>query len=111
MARMDKINSYLQKEIAVVIKKEFTSSKFALFTITGVETTRDLKDSTVFFSVYGDDSEKARVKERLSKASGYISSIVAKRIRFRRMPVITFEYDTSIEYGSRIDSILRDLKK
>ena len=45
----------------------------------------------------------------LKKCSGYIRSILAKRVNLRMTPELVFEFDESIEYGSRIDKILKDM--
>ncbi|HBT71831.1 MAG TPA: 30S ribosome-binding factor RbfA, partial [Lysinibacillus sp.] len=47
----------------------------------------------------------------LVKASGFIRSEIGSRIRLRRTPELLFEFDSSIEYGNRIDSLLRGLHK
>lgn len=43
------------------------------------------------------------------KASGFIRTEIGQRIRLRRTPEITFEYDSSVEYGNKIDALLRSL--
>ena len=47
----------------------------------------------------------------LKKSSGYIRSELAKRINLRNTPEIIFELDDSLEYGAKIDSILKDIMK
>ena len=47
----------------------------------------------------------------LKNAAGYIRSELAKRINLRNTPEIIFELDDSLEYGARIDSILKDIMK
>ena len=47
----------------------------------------------------------------LKQSSGYIRSEVARRVNLRTTPELIFEFDESLEYGSRIDEILKDITK
>ena len=49
--------------------------------------------------------------EGLKESSGFIRSQIAKNVNLRITPELVFELDDSLEYGARIDSILKDLKK
>ncbi len=58
-------------------------------------------------------NEKSK-KENLSilkQSRGYIRSAIAKKVNLRNTPELIFEFDESIEYGSRIDEILKDITK
>ena len=45
----------------------------------------------------------------LKKSSGFIRSELAKRVNLRNTPELIFELDESLEYGARIDSILKQI--
>lgn len=46
---------------------------------------------------------------RTKKSAGFVRSELAKRVNLRNTPEIIFELDDSIEYGSKIDSILKEI--
>lgn len=48
---------------------------------------------------------------RLKKCSGFIRSMIAKRVNLRVTPELVFLFDESIEYGSRIDAIIDKITK
>ncbi len=76
-----------------------------------MEVTGDLQQAKIFISVLGDEKKKQETLLGLAKAKGFIRSEIGKRIRLRKTPELTFEFDEAIEQGNRIDSILRDLNK
>jgi ribosome-binding factor A len=78
-------------------------------TVTGVRTTKDLSQATVFVSVLGSEEEQARTLEGLQSAHGVLQSQVARELGTRRTPVLTFEYDPAIERGVRLTKMIDEL--
>ena len=76
----------------------------------GVKTTPDLRFAKVFVSMINEKNKKENLKI-LKQSSGYIRSEVARRVNLRTTPELIFEFDESLEYGSRIDEILKDITK
>ena len=59
----------------------------------------------------GLSEDRKKVTDALNKVSGFIRSELATRINLRTTPELVFEFDESIEYGAKIDQILRDINK
>ena len=74
-----------------------------------MELSRDLAYCRIYISVLGDETAQQQTMEGLDKATGFIRSELAKKIRFRTVPQLSFHYDSSLEYGSRINAILKSL--
>ncbi len=109
--RMNKINEELKKEISVVISQELKDPHITgLISVTKVDTTPDLKYARVYVSMINAKSNKGNLA-RLKKCSGFVRTIIAKRVNLRITPELIFLFDESIEYGSRIDSILEKITK
>lgn len=109
--RLNRINEELKKEISQIISFELKSSiKEEMITVTRVKITPDFKYAKVYVSVL-NSSKSDKTIEALGRASGFIRSQIAKTINLRVTPELVFERDDSLEYGARIDSILKDLKK
>lgn len=107
--RMNKINEELKKEIGIIISQELKDPHITgLVSVTKVVTTPDLRFARVYVSMIAAKSNKGNLAS-LKKCSGHIRSLIAKRINLRYTPELVFEFDESIEYGSRIDSILKDI--
>ena len=83
--------------------------RIGFVTVTGVRTTTDLAQATVFVSVLGSDEEQARTLEGLQSAHGVLQSQVARELGTRRTPVLTFEYDPAIERGVRLTKLIDEL--
>ncbi|SDM65314.1 ribosome-binding factor A [Fictibacillus solisalsi] len=108
--RSNRIGEQMKKELGDIIGRKLKDPRIGFVTVTGVEVTGDLQQATVFISVFGDDEQKEQTLRGLAKASGFIRTEIGKRIRLRKTPEISFKFDESIEYGSRIETLLTDIK-
>ena len=109
--RMNKIDEELKKEIGVIISTELKNPHLTgLISVTKVKTTPDFRFARVYVSMINEKSKKENLSI-LKQSSGYIRSAIAKRINLRTTPELVFEFDESLEYGSRIDEILKDITK
>ena len=110
--RMQKVNEELKKEISNIIslKIQNPSLKKGLVSVTSVNTTPDFKYARVYVSMINVGNKKEALKT-LKKASGFVRSEVAKKVNLKYTPEIIFEFDESIEYGDRIDNILKNITK
>ena len=109
--RLGRINEELKKEISQVINYELKNPDVTgMISVTKVKITPDLKYAKVYVSVLNSKNLN-KTLDGLKDSSGFIRSRVAKTVNLRITPELVFEYDDSIEYGERIDSILKNLKK
>lgn len=109
--RLNRIDEELRKEISNIISFEIKNpDATGLISVTKVKTTPDLKYAKVYISML-NSKNKEKTLEALKKSSGYIRSEIAKRINLRITPELVFEEDDSMEYGMKIDSILKDLNR
>lgn len=108
--RLNRINEELKKEISNIISFELKNpDATGLISVTKVKITPDLKYAKVYVSMLNSKS-KEKTLEALKKSSGYIRSEIAKRVNLRITPELVFEEDDSMEYGEKIDKILKDIK-
>jgi ribosome-binding factor A len=84
--------------------------RLGFVTVTGAKITEDLKIATVYISVLKEE-EKETTLEMLNAAKGFIRAELAKRIRMKFIPSLTFRIDESLEYGDRIERLLKEIKK
>lgn len=107
MARIDKINGEVMRELANIIRS-LKDSRIPLMTsVVKVSVTSDLRYAKAYISVMGDEETKKRAMEGLKSASGYIRREIGKRIDLRYTPEFIFELDNSIEHGARIEELLK----
>ena len=109
--RLNRINEELKKEISHIISFELKNpDATGLISVTKVKITPDVKYAKVYVSMLNSKS-KEKTLEALKKSAGYIRSEIAKRVNLRITPELVFEEDDSMEYGEKIDKILKDLNK
>lgn len=109
--RKNRVGEQMKKELGEIIGRKIKDPRIGFVTVTDVQVTGDLQQATVFISVLGDDEQKENTLKGLAKAKGFIRSEIGQRIRLRKTPEITFEFDESIDYGNRIDSLLYQIKE
>ena len=107
--RSNRVAEQMKKELGEIIGRKIKDPRVGFVTVTDVAVTGDLQEATVYITSLGNEREKSETLKALEKASGFIRSEIGTRIRLRRTPEIKFEFDTSIEYGNKIDALLRGL--
>lgn len=106
-----RVQDLLKKEISQIILEMLKDPQIGFVTITGVQVTADLKSAKVFYSVLGTPQQRQDTASALSRARGFIQAEINRRIRMKRVPQVSFEFDGSLEYGDRIDKIIEELHK
>lgn len=110
--RARRVAEQIKKEVSRIIAMEMKDPRVAsLVSVTEVQVSRDLQYATIYVSVYGSDTDKQETFAALARASGFIRSEIGKRIRLRRTPEIHIQLDNSMEYGARIEEVLKNLDK
>ncbi len=107
--RSNRVAEQMKKEIGDIIGRKIKDPRVGFVTVTDVEVTGDLQQATVYITSLGSERERAETLKALEKAAGFIRSEVGSRIRLRRTPEISFAFDASVEYGNKIDQLLRSL--
>lgn len=107
--RMDRVNEELKKEISNIIEFKIKNPNITgIISVTKVKTSPDLKFARVYISML-NCKNKDNTLDGIKKASGFIRSEIAKTINLRYTPELVFEVDDSIEYGDRIENILKQI--
>jgi ribosome-binding factor A len=108
--RANRVGEQMKKELGDIISRKIKDPRIGFVTITDVEVTGDLQQAKVYISVLGDDEQKENTLKGLAKAKGFIRTEIGHRIRLRKTPEIIFEWDESIDYGNRIETLLHQLQ-
>ncbi len=100
----------MKKELGEIIGRKIKDPRVGFVTVTDVHVTGDLQQATVYISVLGNEEQREDTLRGLAKAKGFIRSEIGQRIRLRKTPEITFEFDESIDYGNRIETLLHQIQ-
>ncbi|PWW06441.1 ribosome-binding factor A [Paenibacillus cellulosilyticus] len=109
--RVGRVGEQIKKELSQIIQSELKDPRIGFITVTGVEVTNDLSQAKVFLSVLGSEEQKEESLKAIAKGTGFIRSELGKRMRLRHTPDLVFKFDASIEYGSRIESLLEQINR
>lgn len=110
--RSDRVAVEIQREINDILRNKVRDPRVQDINITDVKVTGDLSQATVYYSLLSElASDNQKAQAALKKATGLFKSELAKRMSIFRIPELTFEKDQSVEYGSKIDELLRGLNK
>ena len=106
--RNDRVSDALQRELAELIRDEVRDPRLKMVNITGVEVNRDLANAKVFVSFVGTDSEDESLEAAkiLNGASGFLRSLLAKRMQMRTTPRLHFIYDPSSKHGQDLSALI-----
>jgi ribosome-binding factor A len=107
-ARMRRVNESVREVLSDSLIG-LNDPRIRLVTITGVETTPDLRQATVFVSVLGPERRQRQALDGLAAAHGLLQARIARELRMKRTPQLTFEYDPSIEHGVRMSKLIDEL--
>ncbi len=110
MARIDKINEEVRRELAVIIR-DLKDTRIPLMTsVVAVNVTNDLRYAKAYISVMGDEATQKKAMEGLKSAAGFVRREIGRKIDLRYTPEFIFELDHSIEHGAHIDELLKKYK-
>lgn len=103
-----RVEKQIEREVSYIVQNKIKDN-LGFITITGVKLTNDLSLATIYYSVINNDDRKNAVAQKLEKAKGFIRSELAKRLNRRTTPKLIFKYDESLDYGNKIERILKDI--
>jgi ribosome-binding factor A len=106
--RMRRVNESLRAVLAEAVG-ELKDPRIGFVTVTGVETSNDLRQAVVFVSVLGPERKRTKSLAGLEAAHGVLQARLARELRMKRTPQLTFQYDPSVEQGVRMSKLIDEL--
>ena len=106
--RMRRVNEAIKAVVSETIPT-LKDPRIGFVTVTGVETTSDLAQATVWLSVFGGAKQRTATLVALEGAAGVLQGRVNRELHLRRTPHLTFAYDQSVERGVRMTKLIDEL--
>jgi ribosome-binding factor A len=103
---MRRINESLREVVGEAISTELQDPRIGFVTVTSVETSSDLRSARVHVSVLGTTEERDATLEGLRSSHGVLQAAIARRVRIKRTPTLTFHYDDTVERAARVSRLL-----
>ncbi len=106
--KTDRTAGEIQKCASLILQNKLHNPDVPpMTTITDVTVTKDLKYATLYVSVFGDGQKAV---DALNSSAGFIRHELAAALRnMRTVPSLRFVIDNSVEYGRKIDTILKEI--
>ncbi len=108
--RIERLKAMIHEVASRTILYDLNDPRIGFVTVTGVSLTEDLERATIKISVYGTPADKRTTMRGLSAARGYLQTVIAKCMRTRTTPRVSFELDESIERAFEIERKIKEAR-
>jgi ribosome-binding factor A len=105
---MRRVNEAVREVVSEALG-ELKDPRIGFVTVTGVETSPDLRHARVFVSVLGSEAKRKRTLAGLDAARGVLQARLGTELRMKRTPQLAFEYDPTVERGVRMTQLIDEL--
>jgi ribosome-binding factor A len=105
---MRRVNESVRQVLSEALP-ELKDPRIGFVTVTGVETSNDLRHARVFVSVFGSARKQQAAIDGLTAAHGVLQARIGRELRMKRTPQLTFEYDRTVEEGVRMSKLIDEL--
>lgn len=108
--RSHRVGEQIHKEISALLIKGLKDPRIGFVTITAVEVTPDMHLARVYFTAMGDEKVRRDTEKGLQSSVPFLRRELGRRLRMRYVPDILFCFDSSLEYGNRIETLLKEIR-
>ena len=105
---MRRVNESLRQVLSEALL-ELKDPRIGFVTVTGVDTSPDLRQAVVFVSVFGSEKKRNASMTALDAAHGVLQARISRELRLKRTPTLTFEYDHAVAHGVRMSQLIDEL--
>jgi ribosome-binding factor A len=110
--RADRVAEAVRMEVATFLNEGAKDPRLVgMVTVTAVDVPRDLRHARIFVSIMGTDSERAATLEALESMKSHLRSRLARTLRLRLAPELSFKVDESVSRAARIESLLAQVRE
>jgi ribosome-binding factor A len=106
--RMRRVNESIRQVLSEALP-DLKDPRIGFVTVTGVDTTPDLRHAVVYVSVLGGEKKRDATLRGLTAAHGVLQTAVATELKLKWTPQLAFEYDPSVERGVRMTKLIDEL--
>ena len=108
-ARMRRVDEAVREVLADAIPRCVKDPRVGFVTVTDVNTSPDLRHAQVFVRVLGDEGERSSAIEGLSSAHSVLQHEVARSLRMKRTPTLTFRCDETALRAARLEALIEEV--
>jgi ribosome-binding factor A len=108
-ARMRRVNEAVREVLSAQLAAGLKDPRIGFVTVTGVETSPDLRNARVYFSVLGDETARDEALAGLRHSRGFLQAVINTELRMKRTPHLDFVYDTTGERAARLSRLIDEV--
>ncbi len=97
----------IKNEINSLLRRELKDPRLSLMSVTRVELNQDYSVATVYWDTF-DSAKRGDIKTAIEGTTGRMRSLLAKNLKVRHTPELTFVYDSQFEDEARIERLLKE---
>jgi ribosome-binding factor A len=106
---MRRVNEAMREVLSSHIAGDLKDPRIGFVTVTAVETSPDLSAARVFVSVLGKPADQEQALEGLHSSRGVLQALLARELRMKRTPTLTFVQDLTPERGMRLQQLISEV--
>ncbi len=107
-SRSRRIAEQIKRELAMLVQSGLKDPRLSLLTISAVEVSSDYAHAKIWFSTLNPDPDQKELVEVLNFSGSFLRRELGKALRLRIVPQLHFQYDNSVENGTRMSSLIED---
>src|SRR5918911_5002069 len=108
-ARMRRVNEAVKEVLSAQLAAGLKDPRIGFVTVTGVETSPDLRNARVYFSVLGDETARGEALAGLRHSRGFLQAVINTELRMKRTPHLDFVYDSTTERAERLSRMIDEV--
>ena len=110
-ARTRRLAERISKIVAEMLERRIKDPRLGFVTVTETRLTNDLREATVFYTVFGSPEERDDTAAALQSATGIIRSEVGRIMGLRHTPSLAFVADSLPEDAQHIEGLVAAAKR
>jgi ribosome-binding factor A len=108
-ARMRRVNEAVKEVLSSQLAAGLKDPRIGFVTVTGVDTSPDLRFARVYVSVLGDEEERDAALDGLTSSKGFLQAQIAHELRMKRTPTLSFHYDETVARADRMTRLIDEV--
>jgi ribosome-binding factor A len=107
--RTSRVGDQIMKVVADLLLRKVRDPRVKDVTLTGIEVSKDLRHSRIFFSVMGEIKDIQKTQKGLDSARGFIKREIGSRLDMKYIPDIIFKYDPTLEKTEGLEKLFKKI--
>jgi ribosome-binding factor A len=108
-ARMRRVNEAVREVLSSQLAEGLKDPRIGFVTVTGVDTTPDLRHARVYVSILGDERQREDALEGLRSSRGFLQGKIGDELRMKRTPTLDFVYDETVARADRMTRLIDEV--